>query len=173
MPSSVKKRSASWGWYLLFYRSNPCVLGDLGDVDDFFLVTYHNWCGEWDIDKPQGVRQGTVQASHQMRGSTLKKWKHRLKRLVGGKDASRTRSLVASYRRPSLTTHLLSFPNAAGECCATNPKGRSLILQLQKCEKQDTQFLTSARGRSPVTQIHGLSLGKAATEAKEETEVVI
>lgn len=68
--------------------------------------------------------------------------------------------------------HLLSFPKAAGECCATNPNGSSLILQLQKCEKQDTQFLTSARGRSPVVQIQGLSLGKAATEAKEETEVV-
>lgn len=172
MPNSVKKKSASWGWYLLFYRSKPCVLGDLVDVDDFFLVTYYNWCGEWDIDKPQGVREGTVQASHQMRGSTLKKWKHQLKRLVGGKGTPRTRSLVASYRRHGLTMHLLSFPKAAGECWATNPNGRSLILQLQKCEKQDTRFLTSARGRSPVVQIQGLSLGKAATEAKEETEVV-
>lgn len=67
-----------------------------------------------------------------------------------------------------LTMNLHSFPNAAGECSATNPKGRSLFSICQN--DKDTQSLTSARGRSPVMQIQSLSLGNAATEAREGRE---
>lgn len=107
-----------------------------------------------------------------MRGSTLKKWKHQLKKkFVGGKDNSRTRSLVASYRWPSLTPHLFSFPNASGECCATDPKGRSLFCSCQNVKSEIPNFHSKRKMSSHADP--GLSLGKAATEAREGTEVIL
>lgn len=70
------------------------------------------------------VREGTIQAYDQMRGSTLKKWKHQLKkRLVGGKDTSRTRALVAKELQVA-QSHLESV--LLPKCC------RGVMLQAPK-----------------------------------------
>jgi len=90
-----------------------------------FIISPCPEAGEWNIDKLQGAGEGTIQASHQRRGSTLQKWKHQLrKRLVGRKDKFKDQVPgCQSYRWPRLTTHLFSFPRAARECWATDPKG--------------------------------------------------
>lgn len=124
--------------------------------------------GEQPFDKPPGVREGTVQASHQRRGSTVKKRKLQPRKwLVGGKDSPGC--LVAGVR-DGPGSHL-SCPNAAGALCCRS-QGKECIPQLPKRGKGDTQFLTAESGRSPVMRVQGASLGKAATEAREGTEEV-
>lgn len=142
MPNPVKKNLLH-----LFYRSKLHTLGNLGDIDDFFLVSYHNLLSHW----AQGLVSGVL-INHKVREreqfKLLTRWggQHSRnestssRRWVAGKGTSRTRSLVASYRWPSVTAHLLSFPNAAGECCATNTKGRSLFHSCQNAKSRTTNF---------------------------------
>lgn len=96
-------------------------------------------------------------------GSTLQKWNHQLeKRLEGGKGTSRTRALAASYRCPAHNAST-QLPKCCGRVLCYKPQGKEFVQHLAKCEEQDTQSLTSARGM----QTQGLSLGNAATEARQ------
>lgn len=74
-------------------------------------------------------------------GSTLQKWNHQLeKRLEGGKDTSRTTSLVASYKCPG-SQRISQLPKCCGgECCATTPKGRSLLSICQNVKSKTSSL---------------------------------
>lgn len=143
----------------------------------FFLETHHSLLSHCVWVLVSGVLINKVWETEKIEdfirwtGSTLQKWNHQLeKRLEGGKDTSRTRPLVARVTNVQAHNASHSFPMLWGRVLCYNPQGKKFTQHLPKREEQDIQSLTSARGRSPVTQNQGLSLGNAATEARERRE---
>lgn len=149
-------------------------LEGLGDID-FFLETYLSLLSHWVWRLVSGVLINKVWETEQFEdllrwtGSTFQKWNHQLeKRLEGGKDTSRSRSLVARVTNVQAHNASTQLPQCyGGRVLCYKPQGKEFIQHLPKCEGQDIQSRMSARGGSPVMQMQGLSLGKAATEARE------
>lgn len=171
--------SALWELNILFYRSKLWFLEDLGDID-FFLETYHSLLSHcvWVLVSAVLINHKVWEREQfedlaRWAGSTLQKWNHQLeKRLEGGKDSSRTRSLVARVADVQAHNASTQLPKSCGRVLCYKPQGKEFIQHLWKCEGQDSQSLTSARGRSPVMQIQGLSLENATREAREGREGV-
>ena len=172
------KSSAPSGWNILFYRSKLCVLGDLRDIDDFFLVIYHNLlshrvqrlvsgilinCKVQEREQFKHLTRGGGQHSRNESTSSGRGWWE-------GRTNSRTRSPVARVTDGPGSQHIYLASHVLQESAGLQIP-RAVYSAVAKM--WDTQFLTSARGTSPVMQIQGLSRGKAAREAREGTEVVI
>lgn len=180
MSNSVKKILLCESGTCSFIDKSFVFLEDLGDFDDFFLETYHSLLSHCVWRLVSGVLiNNKVWEKEQFEdlirwaGSTLQKWNHQLKkRLEGGKDTSRTRSLVARVTDVQAHNPSTQLPKCCRGVLCYKPQGKELIQHLPKCEQEDTQSLTSARGQSPVMQIQGLSLRNAATEAREGREGV-
>lgn len=116
----------------------------------FFLETHHSLLSHCVWVLVSGVLINKVWETEKIEdfirwtGSTLQKWNHQLeKRLEGGKDTSRTRSLVARVTNVQAHNASHSFPNAVGE---------SAVLQPPR-EEVYSAFAKTWRARHPVSHI--------------------